>query len=1045
MKNLLNFFLLVLTVCLALSTTALGQILSEPFYYTAHATNGVAAQSGGVWYNANTGDSVIVASGSLSISGLWSSIGNKITFDGAGVESYRSFQSYTTGTVYYSFILNVSSLGSLNTTGGYFSGMASSSSSFGPAIWTRQNGSNYDIGVSARSNTTVSWSAGSYSTGNSVFIVTSYQFNTGTTSDDIVKLWINPNSLSFGTGTEPTANFTITNSGGTDMTSLNRVFVRQDAATLTPSIQMDELRVGVTWASVTPPTATVIQSAVTGNWSSTSTWVGGVVPTSADNASITTGHTITVDAEASCINISFGDSTAKLGMNANLNIYGNFNRPTVHANPFYSVSSLWTAGAKLIFKGSATEQTITNLGITMVSSYPLRFDELVIDKSAGKFTTGAGNDYKLGIGTSLEVKNGTFELGWTDDLECRDVTGAATTPTITVQSGGIFNMVGSTSYIRRGNFTGEETGKIGKMTVYGTAYLVPGSTNRTSVQGIDIENGGYVEIPYLSGGGNASANSFNPGVITIKGGGKMKNSVNTALWYNNLTIPPSITINSGGEYEAAGSATVLPQGGITQNSGSSIRFSNGSPTIIPAGITNYKTLILSGVGSKTLSVNTTIDEVLQLSGAFTTLRDSTFTLTYNPSAALRYGASGQTTAQTTTDAEWPASDGPQNVQIYNSGGVTLNGSKTLGGTLTLTNGLLKLDSNNLTLGTSATIGGTPAATAMVVAEGSGELRKEFSGTGSFIYTVGDNTGTAEYSPVTLNFSSGTFSSAYAGVKLANAKHSLNGSSTDYVNRYWTVTQSGISSFTCDADFVYADGDIVGTETNLLLGQYDSQWNVVGTVNPSTNTLSAIGLTNFSDFTGGEMGALPIQLASFVGSYVGNSAKLEWSTVSEVNNYGFNVQRRNGDNYVTIGFVAGKGTTVEPQSYSFVDKDAHGSIEYRLEQIDNNGLNTYFGPIMVNPNSVDNEIVPALFKLNQNYPNPFNPSTKISFSLANDNYTTLKIYNILGVEVATLYAENAEAGKLYTINFDAKNFPSGLYFSKLVSGNNVEVRKMVLMK
>jgi hypothetical protein len=95
--------------------------------------------------------------------------------------------------------------------------------------------------------------------------------------------------------------------------------------------------------------------------------------------------------------------------------------------------------------------------------------------------------------------------------------------------------------------------------------------------------------------------------------------------------------------------------------------------------------------------------------------------------------------------------------------------------------------------------------------------------------------------------------------------------------------------------------------------------------------------------------------------------------------------------------------------------------------------------------VDNDIVPAVFKLNQNYPNPFNPATKISFSLANAGYTTLKIYNIVGKEVATLFAGNAEAGKRYVVNFDAKNLPSGMYFSKLVSGNSVEVRKMVLMK
>jgi hypothetical protein len=536
-------------------------------------------------------------------------------------------------------------------------------------------------------------------------------------------------------------------------------------------------------------------------------------------------------------------------------------------------------------------------------------------------------------------------------------------------------------------------------------------------------------------------------------------------------------------------------------------------------------------------VNTIIDEVLQLSGSFTTLSLSTFTLTYNANAKLRYGASGQTTAQTTTDAEWPSSGGPQNIETYNEGGVTLHDNRSIAGTLTLTlgtfdndgslgskvltiangasisrargelsavptfaglvnvaytsgvvdvvtgyelptsssalnnltlntakviklnahatvngsliltNGMLSLGSNNLTLAASATIGGSPSVTSMVDPEGSGELRKVFTGTGSFVYPVGDTSGTREYSPVTLNFTSGTFSSAYAGVKLVNAKHSSNSSTTHYLNRYWSVTQSGISGFSCNADFVYADGDVNGTKENLTLGKWDGGpgWYGYGYGNPAANTLSGSGITSFSDFTGGEAIALPVQIASFVGSYIGSNVELEWQTISEINNYGFNVQRRDNIGYVTIGFVAGKGTTTELQTYTFLDNDPQGSVEYRLEQIDNNGLKNYFGPIMLNPSSVDDEIVPAIFKLNQNYPNPFNPSTKISFGLANSGYTTLKVYNIVGSEVATLYAGNAEAGKLYAITFDAKNLPSGLYFSKLQSGNTVEIKKMIMMK
>jgi hypothetical protein len=454
----------------------------------------------------------------------------------------------------------------------------------------------------------------------------------------------------------------------------------------------------------------------------------------------------------------------------------------------------------------------------------------------------------------------------------------------------------------------------------------------------------------------------------------------------------------------------------------------------------YK-ITTTGTG-KSITVTQTANHALNITGTgsdlFTGFSNCNFNPPSNANCTVNYASMG---TQSVVGGTY------QNLSISGGGGKNLTGNCTINGTLTLTSGTLGLGSNNLTLGTSSIVSGTPSATNMVVAEGLGELRKQISNSPTFPYSftfpVGDNNGTAEYSPVTLNFTSGSFSSAYAGVKLINAKHLSNGSATDYLKRYWTVTQSGISSFFCNADFKYVPADIMGTESNLTLGQWNSvKWTVVSVAPPSGNVLSAVGLSSFSDFTGGEATALPVQLASFVGSYVGSNVKLEWQTISEVNNYGFNVQRQSGDDFVTIGFVAGKGTTIELQSYSFIDNQPGTS--YRLEQIDNNGLKNYYGPIILNPNSVDNN-VPAVFKLNQNYPNPFNPTTNITFSLANSGHTTLKVYNILGNEVATLFYGNAEAAKLYTVKFDGINLSSGIYIYNLKNGISVEVRKFVLVR
>jgi hypothetical protein len=188
-----------------------------------------------------------------------------------------------------------------------------------------------------------------------------------------------------------------------------------------------------------------------------------------------------------------------------------------------------------------------------------------------------------------------------------------------------------------------------------------------------------------------------------------------------------------------------------------------------------------------------------------------------------------------------------------SGGIAVGSELNIGGTLTLTDGTVNIGANNLIIGASGSISvSSPDPTRMIIASGGGQLRKVYTGTGSFTFPIGDNIGTAEYSPATLNFTAGSFSSAYAGVALTNSKHSSNVSTTDYINRYWTVTTSGITSPTATASFEYANGDIAGTEANLYGGRYlSSTWNCMGPVNTSTNTISAT-VSAFGDFTAGEL-------------------------------------------------------------------------------------------------------------------------------------------------------------------------------------------------
>jgi len=186
--------------------------------------------------------------------------------------------------------------------------------------------------------------------------------------------------------------------------------------------------------------------------------------------------------------------------------------------------------------------------------------------------------------------------------------------------------------------------------------------------------------------------------------------------------------------------------------------------------------------------------------------------------------------------------------------------------------------------------------------------------------------------------------------------------------------------------------------------------------------------------------VPVELTSFTSAVDGNNVILNWSTASELNNQGFEIQSSaQGNEFATVGFVNGNGTTTEAKNYRFVDKNlAAGNYTYRLKQVDFDGTFTYSDELDVDVTAL------VQFELAQNYPNPFNPSTTIKFSIPLSSNVSLKIFNTLGQEVSTLINQNMESGT-HTINFDASQLNSGIYFCRLDAGSYSEVRKMTLIK
>jgi hypothetical protein len=186
--------------------------------------------------------------------------------------------------------------------------------------------------------------------------------------------------------------------------------------------------------------------------------------------------------------------------------------------------------------------------------------------------------------------------------------------------------------------------------------------------------------------------------------------------------------------------------------------------------------------------------------------------------------------------------------------------------------------------------------------------------------------------------------------------------------------------------------------------------------------------------------VPVELTSFTANVVNNNVNLNWATATETNNQGFEIQRKSDNTeYEQVGYVAGFGTTTEPKSYSFSDANvAAGNYTYRLKQMDFDGSFEY-------SNEVNVEVLtPGSFELSQNYPNPFNPNTTINYKLPISGQITLKVYNILGDEVATLVNEEKPAGS-YEVNFNSEKLASGTYFYKLQADSFIETKKMILLK
>jgi hypothetical protein len=374
-----------------------------------------------------------------------------------------------------------------------------------------------------------------------------------------------------------------------------------------------------------------------------------------------------------------------------------------------------------------------------------------------------------------------------------------------------------------------------------------------------------------------------------------------------------------------------------------------------------------------------------------------------------------------------------NIIINNVAGISLACPTTIAGTLTLTNGNMTLGNNNLTLSGSVSGG---SSSSYLVTTGTGVVSKVIAAAESFTFPVGTST---SYNPV------GCTSAAGGTYTAAVADGEIPATTNDAASclKTWAIT--GTSS--ADVTFTWNTADMGGSciPTSCTAWYYDgAKWvEAGGSTTAGTPNTTTVNVSTSASWTVGNSGQLPVEMSTFTATSTAKGTVLRWRTETEVNNMGFEVERRveATSDWMKIGFVAGAGTSNSPKEYTFADQNlTPGVYVYRINQIDNDGTSKYSASAQIDAGAVG-----KVFQLCENYPNPFNPTTNLQFSVPQDGYASLKVYNMVGQEVAMLYSGVAKAGHYIQATFNASRYASGIYFARLQFNGQSLVQRMLMTK
>ncbi|MBL7864402.1 MAG: hypothetical protein JNK10_05980, partial [Cyclobacteriaceae bacterium] len=569
--------------------------------------------------------------------------------------------------------------------------------------------------------------------------------------------------------------------------------------------------------------------------------------------------------------VTVGGSTTTINLGSLFNIAGNFTAP----------ATLGATGSIVLTTGTFTAGTNTNIGVNFTNNggtfvpgagtvtfnggggqsingtlATQTFNNIVVAKGGGILSAG-------GSTTTLNTANVTVNSGTFTGPATLGITGSV------LLSGGTFN--GGAATLLTGNWTnngGTFNGGSGTVTFGGGVQSIGGSSSTTfhnlttssttsTSTAVATTIGGNLNV---GNGTTFSVGGFAFGVTgttTVGSGGAANLTIGSTT--ATKTFTGLVTISASATWTNTIGSAITMRGGLTNNgtfnAGSGVYTFDTNSQVL-TGTLQIANVTVSGV-SLLNTGNLTVPTLLTGSGDLTQLANSNLTLTGSSTIGSINATAVNNTVTYDGAAQTIFPTSYYNLTVNQSSGVaTVSASTRVNNTLNLAAGNVSLGTNVLTLGPSAT---APGPVGIVLASAGGEMRKEYNATGSFTFPVGDNTAGIDSSPITVNVTAGAFASAYVGVKVTNAKHPNNASTPDFLTRYWTVTQSGITGCSANVTGTYVGGDISGAiggiASGKLAGTFDQTTNgwakgsaLAGTVNMTGTSLGDGVPTAFTGIT-----------------------------------------------------------------------------------------------------------------------------------------------------------------------------------------------------